>query len=611
VTAYLLHSRLLLTLAAVWLVVLPILLARTRRRDFDPFDPFWLFSAVFLFTYVLIPGVQLWRPAAFQSLPGFLTYSPPDYYAAAWLGGAAFCVFCLVYLWPSERPRRWAGATAGGRAGILGLAVTGGALIAAGLLALELNLRLANASALSPRSILTGGLRNALLRTEQGRGYINLGYLALSTGIVCLGIAMAMWSEGRLGRGRWVWTYFIGAAGAAILLFALILGSRNLAIQTVVGLLVAFHFRYRRIPTRFMVAALVVLAIGAVEFLSLRNMHHLTADPITMSGNASKTFDGFNFLVSALARVHHLLWGRSFGQDFLYTYLPRQLFPGKPTVYGVVLAQNTVVPGLSTTVGIGTFPVGILAEGYVNFGLAGLFLMPVLAAILLRLSYDWVKATTGAVSIVVFGYLLGNPTAVFRSFGPVVPALLILLVLLAGLQLPEQWFRQGRRTILPAAALFAALAVAVPAVAHPQITSPSSLSASSSPLRSIIRVPPALSRLLAPNGKPTMIVFWSSWCGACGGSLRAAHAVAQSSALTAVAVDLEDTGAAARAAKARFHGPIVPDDGTITIGTFRQSELPAVVFLRGRTILCEVDGGFEPSVLTEAAARLAIRGTCQ
>jgi hypothetical protein len=108
-----------------------------------------------------------------------------------------------------------------------------------------------------------------------------------------------------------------------------------------------------------------------------------------------------------------------------------------------------------------------------------------------------------------------------------------------------------------------------------------------------------------------MIVFWSSWCGACGGSLRAAHAVAQSSALTAVAVDLEDTGAAARAAKARFHGPIVPDDGTITIGTFRQSELPAVVFLRGRTILCEVDGGFEPSVLTEAAARLAIRGTCQ
>jgi hypothetical protein len=113
------HSRLLLTLAAVWLVALPILLARAVRRGFDPFDPLWLFSAVFLFTYVLIPGVQLWRPVAFESLPGFLTYSPPDYYAAVWLGGGAFCVFCLIYLWPSERPERFAGAAARGRAGLL------------------------------------------------------------------------------------------------------------------------------------------------------------------------------------------------------------------------------------------------------------------------------------------------------------------------------------------------------------------------------------------------------------------------------------------------------------------------------------------------------------
>jgi hypothetical protein len=212
--------------------------------------------------------------------------------------------------------------------------------VAAVILALEVNLRLANVSAVPLRSTLTGGLRNALLRTEQGRGYINLGYLALSTGIVCLGIAVTMWSERRDGQGRWVWAYFIAAAGAAILLFAQVLGSRNLAIQTLVGLLVAFHFRFRRIPTRFVISALLVLAVGAVEFLSLRDTHHLTADPVAMAGNASKTFDGFNFLVTALARVHHLLWGRSLGQDFLYTYLPRQLFPGKATVYGFVVAQN-------------------------------------------------------------------------------------------------------------------------------------------------------------------------------------------------------------------------------------------------------------------------------
>jgi thiol-disulfide isomerase/thioredoxin len=259
----------------------------------------------------------------------------------------------------------------------------------------------------------------------------------------------------------------------------------------------------------------------------------------------------------------------------------------------------------------GTFPVGMLAEGYVNFGLAGLFTLPALAVIVLRLSYDWVKATTSAMSIVVFGYLLGSPTAVFRGFGTVLPALIVLLVLLFGLQLPEQWFIRSRRLILPAAALFVVLAVAVPAAAHPQIASPAALGGASPPLKTVDRVPPALSPLLARNGKPTMVVFWSSWCGGCGATLRAAHLAAQSSSLTSVAVDVQDTPAAAKAAKSRFAGPIVPDDGSIAIGTFHRADLPGVMFLRGRTVVCEVDGASDPSVLSQAAARVAASGTCR
>lgn len=464
--AYGLRSPVLLALAALWLIPVPILLARREGRPFDPLEPIWIFGSIFFFEYAAVPGIELTRPAAFQTLPGFMTLSPPHYYAAAWLGGAAFLVFCLVYTWQPVSSDRIAGRHGDARGGVRALVLTGAVLVAAGVLALEFNLHLANASAYSIRALFTGQLREPLVQTEQGRGYINLGYSAFSAGLVCLALAVAAWSKRDSRRRRWVWLYFPVAALAAVSVFGLLLGSRSLAAGTLVGLLVAFNYRYRRIPRALVLAALGAVALGAVVFISLRNSHHVTFDVISMAAYVSKTFDGFNFLVTALARVHHLLWGQSLGQDALYTYLPRALFHAKPTVYGIVLAQDTAIPGLSQSLVSGTYPPGILAEGYLNFGVLGVLALPALGAALLRVSYDFLIHSSNPIPVVVFGYLLGNPDGFFRGLGPVIPAVIALVLMLLGLQLPDRVLTQGRLRSAGAALVVAVCAGTVAFVAH-------------------------------------------------------------------------------------------------------------------------------------------------
>jgi hypothetical protein len=456
--AFGLRSPVLLGLAALWLIPVPILLARRVGRPFDPLEPIWIFGSIFFFEYAVVPGIQLTRPASFQTLPGFMTLSPPHYYVAAWLGGAAFLVFCLVYTWQPVSSDRILGQLGDARSGVRALALTSGVLVAAGVLALELNLHLAHASAYPLHALFTGQLRGPLVQSEQGRGYINLGYSAFSAGLVCLALAVAIWSKRDSRRRRWLWLYFALAALATVIVFALLLGSRSLAAGTLVGLLVVFNYRYRRIPRALVLAALGAVALGAVVFISLRDSHHVTFNVISMAAYVSKTFDGFNFLVTALARVHHLLWGQSLGQDALYTYLPRALFHAKPTVYGIVLAQDTVIPGLSHSLVSGTYPPGILAEGYVNFGVLGVLALPALGAILLRLSYDFLMESRNPIPVVVFGYLLGNPDGFFRGLGPVVPAVVALILMLLGLQLPDRLLTPRRLTTAGVAIIVAVCA---------------------------------------------------------------------------------------------------------------------------------------------------------
>ena len=50
------------------------------------------------------------------------------------------------------------------------------------------------------------------------------------------------------------------------------------------------------------------------------------------------------------------LWGRTYWQDAVYTFLPRAMFPWKPKRYGIMLAQDLVWPALRHMAG--TFPPG-------------------------------------------------------------------------------------------------------------------------------------------------------------------------------------------------------------------------------------------------------------
>ncbi|MEW6582123.1 MAG: hypothetical protein AB1416_05110, partial [Actinomycetota bacterium] len=604
----------------LWLAPLPLLVARRAGRAFDPFDPLWLSSLVYLFAYGAVPALQLWDTPPFDTVTGYLRLSPPHYALAAVLSGLGFIAFVVGYFSPlaaraataASRPHR----RGSGRHELL----WGGVLLLAGVLAIEATLVLAGAWNYSPAELLTGELRDAMLRALAGRGYLSVGFLAFTIGAVLLAMHAARRIEESGGSGRRVVAVYALTACVVGLLMGLLLGSRQLVVVTAVQLLVAYHVTHRRIPTRAVAGSFGVLAALGVVFVSLRNSGRLTLNPVEWAAYAAKTFDGFNFLTNALARVTDLEWGRTLVEDVFWTYLPRSVFTGKPTAFGIVDAQDAIVPGLSDAVGAtATFPPGILAEGFVNFGIVGVVVLPFLAAVLLRTAFEWAAVGKGAAALVIFGYLLGNQTGLFRGFGQVLAAILVVAVLLAPLLLPRAIPRRGvarARWAFAALAALPLLAIPVAIDPDPALTPPVA-TAQPAPQSPSVRGR-AIKRAVeqeAQKGRLRLLVFSASWCDDCVAQEEQIADAMGRSDLRAVRIALQDSPRAiAREASAehpRLIAPTVHDDGHITFAKYGLTTLPTIIVMNGdRLTACVITGPVRSDGILAAVARANGSGRC-
>lgn len=602
--AFAFESRILLAVAIAWLVPLPVAMARRAGVRFDPVDPIWLACAVFLFTYGLVPALELWRPEPFESVVGYLRFSPPHIYAASWLSGLAFIAFCAGSF---GRAGRWVGASVGPRIPRVGpgqTAFAGALLTVVGALCVETTLTLVGASDYSMAQIVSGDLRNPSLTATSGRGYLLLGYLVLVLGLLCLLLALTWSARERPERRR-----LVAPAAAAIcllsaILFGVVLDSRQMVVVTFVGVAVVIHLAHRQIPLWAWGTAVVGAAAFSVASIALRS-DGLRLDPVEWSGYAAKTFDSFNHTVIALPRIDHFVWGRGLWDDLWLTYLPRALDSGKPTVFGIVEAQRTIVG----TVPSGTYPPGFIAEGYLNFGVLGALLLPLVAGLLLRVVYEWSRVGGSAFALMLLAYLLSNQTGVIRGFGPVLPALVVVSVLLLPLLLPlPRRMRRARVWGLGLAGGALALLVAVPVLVSPVVARP----ATAAPAPLVGRIAPPIDGAPPARGRVAVVLFWASWCPECTAQLRRVEEAAAGREVGVVGVGYQDTHATARAAMLRVGAawPTVLDDGAVA-RRYGLSALPSTVVVdpRGR-VACVFSGPVTADDLTGGIRRARERRVC-
>jgi hypothetical protein len=429
----------LTALAPLFLLPLPILLVRQRDGDewwpIDPFEPIWLASGLYAFTYLLVPALAADHPEDFASLEGYLDSPPNAWQAATWVSALGFITLMYAYFGPMGR------VVARGLKGVSrqdtdkGIGYLAGAFFVIGCIAVCAAVVINDGFSLPVQDLLTGGLRAAAVQSFSGRGYLSVGFALLALAVPCA----AMWACDAPGRRRWL-TVGVMCAIALVLLGAVV-GSRILALGIPIGALAVIHYRYRRIPLAAVAAALLTLAVAAVGISAARGTGSI-ADPVAVIGTLGLTLDGFAFLVNAIARVDDFLWGSTIAEDLVLTYLPRALWEGKPVIFGYVAAQEAIVPGLHADfLGRATYPSGILAEGYVNFGIAGSLLAAAAVGALSRGLFVSARHGRGAYCLVLLAWLEANMVNLFRGIGFLAPQLLLTAIVLAPMLLGSRFSR--------------------------------------------------------------------------------------------------------------------------------------------------------------------------
>jgi len=437
----------LTVLAPMPLLAVPILLhSQDRERRIDPFEPIWAFLLLFAFSYFAVPAFAALRPDAFTSLVGYLDTPPAQWQASTWMSGGAFLAAVAGYfggVGPALKHLlpRGTSTTDGHSIGLFALA-----LFVAGLAASIALVVISGGLELSLPRLLSTTVRGEAVRNFEGRGYLNVGSWMLALSIPCA----ALWASAQETKKPWAIVAIMSAISTVLL--GAVLGSRNLLLAVAAGVLVVLHYRVRRFPTRTVVALAIVTAAAMVTVGALR-YRSSASDPIEAFGVIVATFDGFHFLVNALARTQEFLWGATVLQDVVFTYLPRGLWAGKPDIYGVVSAQDHIIPGAYISVsGAYTFPPGLVAEGYLNFGVAGALAFPYLASALLRAVYLRLVESLHPFYIVFGAWLLSQQVGLIRALGPSLSTLAVVGILLSPLLIlgAPRWKRLRRRTRMAA-----------------------------------------------------------------------------------------------------------------------------------------------------------------
>lgn len=249
-----------------------------------------------------------------------------------------------------------------------------------------------------------------------------------------------------LGLAISIWTRKIGILGwTAILVFLAINGvvtNRSIVTLMLMGILFVYLLRVVRsgnIPSvKLMIGAIsLVVVIGIIAGI-VRN-DEILISPQSLLVHLSATFDMCEMLAQTMGRVREFEWGQSWIEDIIYTYLPRAIWPSKPTIYGTTRLQ--LMTGINSLDAednfVATFPIGIFAESYANFGVFGvifvLFLLGAFLGYLYRriCSAAFTSEMSWSTACLTTTYILicSNSLGYMRSFGGFMAGLLITAIL--------------------------------------------------------------------------------------------------------------------------------------------------------------------------------------
>lgn len=427
VAGWLLESLALSVIAPLFLLTIPAILAREASGGIDPLEPIWALALLFGFTYLAVPALAVLQVESFSPLGGYLDQPPTHRALAIWVSSLAFLALIAGYKvsWGARAARRLPSRRIADSAVVgktaLGLFVLGAASVVAVAV-------MNQAWELGLGDLLTGGLRRATVTSFAGRGYLSVGFMLLALATPCA----AMWAVlAGGGLRRWVLVAAVGVVSMTLL--GGIAGSRIYALSAPVGVLVVIHYAVRRIgPAAAALGAAAVLAAGLVQ-LAVRDDASI-GSPLEAAGALTLTLGGFDFLTSAMARVDDFMLGQSVVEDAVVAYLPRAVWAGKPSTYGFIRTQEAVVPGLySDLQSAATFPLGPVAEGYVNFGVAGALMFPFLIGLAYRVLYQRLMLSPDAYAILLIAWALPNVLSAMRGLGPMIPATAVTLLALSPL----------------------------------------------------------------------------------------------------------------------------------------------------------------------------------
>ena len=288
--------------------------------------------------------------------------------------------------------------------------------------------------------------RLALTAAWQGRGPLLFLVFQGTLFLVCLLYAMTL--QG-LRLRRIVLAVVVALILAACFAF---MGSRQNLLGVLLAFLLFYHYRIRIIPLSFqaLFGAFAVLVGGLLGLMLDQQFETVQGEGgdswlIGAFIRFGKTFDQFDMLSAYVQKSEEFFFGLPIIEDLLLTYLPRELFPFKPEVFGTVRLQNALFPHLYDYAGLSaTYPIGFFGEAYANFHVAGVIVLPFIFGALLRaLVVRAAPTNEGSLYVVVIVALLATGPGLVRGYGGAILAVILTVAMLKILFC----FRLGERRI--------------------------------------------------------------------------------------------------------------------------------------------------------------------
>jgi hypothetical protein len=188
-------------------------------------------------------------------------------------------------------------------------------------------------------------------------------------------------------------TFFI-----ALIVFVVlaILGSRQILLSFALALVLYHHYFVKKISGhKQLIVLLLLVLMGSYFGLIQKSLDPTIATakdmpfPKNIVFRLSSSYEQFETLAGVIEKDPPIEYGRTIIEDVFVTYVPRRLWPSKPTDFGYIRAQNVLFADYWILSRHTTYPIGLLGELYLNFWYIGIpfgmfFLGVILKAMLAR-----------------------------------------------------------------------------------------------------------------------------------------------------------------------------------------------------------------------------------